>query len=125
MDDRDFSPSRRPGGPGPDEARAVTRDRGLRHVRRLSNWTAFALIAAAGATAGYFAHATASAPRPAAVSSVQSQPPGSHQPCVTAPVAASGGSGVTTPTAPSSCATGQNGTSAPAARTLSYEGRDD
>ncbi|HEX6450981.1 MAG TPA: hypothetical protein VF060_16135 [Trebonia sp.] len=128
MDHQDPSPRQRlpgPGEPGPDEARAASRDRGIRHVRRLSNWTAAALIAATAITAGYFAHAGAGAPRPAAVAGAQSQAPGSHQPCVTAPVATSGGSGVTTATVPSSCATGPNGTSSPVVSAPSYEGRGD
>lgn len=111
MDPQD-PPGRRlpgPGAPSPEEARAASRDRGIRHVRRLSNWTAAALVAATAVTAGYFAHASASAPRPAAVTGAQPQGPNSHQPCVTAPVATSGGSGVTTTVPASSCATGANG----------------
>jgi hypothetical protein len=102
------------------------RDRGLRHVRRLSNRTAVALVVATGITAGYFAHATAGAARPATAAGAQAQAPGSHQqPCVTVPVATSGGSGVPTATVPSSCAVGQNGTSPAAGHVPSYEGRDD
>jgi hypothetical protein len=127
MDHQD--PSRRPlpgqGEPGQDEARAASRDRGIRHVRRLSNWTAAALIVATGTTAGYFAHAAGGAPRPAAVAGAQSQAQGSHQPCVTVPVATSGGSGVTTRIAPSACAAAQNGTSPPAVYAPSSEGRGD
>lgn len=128
MDHQDPSPQRLPGPgqlPGPDEVRAASRDRGLRHVRRLSNWTATALVAATGITAGYFAHAAAHAPQPAAVTSAQSQAQGSNQPCVTVPVATSGGSGVTTTTVPSSsCATGQNGTRPPVVYVYSHEGGD-
>jgi hypothetical protein len=127
MDHQDPSPQRRLpewGEPGSDEARAASRDRGLRHVRRLSNWTAVALVATTGITAGYFAHAPAGAPRPATVAGVQSQAPGSHQPCVTVPVATSGGSGVTTATVPSSCAAGQNGTRPPVVYVDSHEGGD-
>jgi hypothetical protein len=99
--------------PSVREARAASRDRGLRQVRRLSNWTAAALIVVTGATAGYFAHA-ARAPLPATTAGVQSQAPGSHQPCVTAPVATSGGSGVApAPVPSSSCATSQNGNRPP------------
>ena len=112
------------GEPGPDEARAASRDRGLRHVRRLSNWTAVALVAATGITAGYFAWAGAGSPRPAAVAGAQSQAPGSHQPCVTVPVATSGGSGVTATTVPSSCATGPNGTHPPVVYVYSHERGD-
>jgi len=101
------------------------RDDGLRQVRRLSNRTAVALVVATGITAGYFAHATAGAARPATAAGAQAQAPGSHQPCVTAPVATSGGSGVPAVKAPSSCATGQNGTTRPAGPANFYEGRDD
>lgn len=127
MDHQDTSPRRRlpgRGEPGRDEARAASRDRGLRHVRRLSNWTAAAMVAATGITAGYFAHAAAGASRPAAATSAQSQAHGSNQPCVTVPVATSGGSGVTARTAPSSCAAGQNGTQPPVAYVYSHEGGD-
>ena len=127
MDHKEPSPRRQlpgQGEPGPDEARAASRDRGLRHVRRLSNWTAAALLAATGVTAGYFAHASAGAPRPAAATSAQSQAQGSNRPCVTVPVATSGGSGVTTATVPSSCAAGQHGTRPPVAYVYSHEGGD-
>ena len=109
MDHGDPSPWRRLPGPGdavPEEQagseRARARCRGLRHVRRLSNWTAAGLVAATAVTAGYFAHAnTGTSPQQAAsVSGAQSKAPaaGSSQDCtpaVTAPVAVSGGSGVT------------------------------
>lgn len=124
MDHQGSSPQRRPPGrgqPGRDEARAASRDRGLRHVRRLSDWTAAALIAATAITAGYFAHAGAgTSPRPA-VSSAHSPVPGSHQPCVAVPVATSGGSGVTTATVPSTCAPGQNGPRPPVVYVYSHE----
>lgn len=116
-----------PGEPSPEEARARSRDRGIRHVRRLSNWTAVALVAATAVTAGYFARAGASAsgPRPAAVTGAQSQAPNSHQPCVTAPVATSGGSGVTTTVPGPSCATGTNGTHPAVVYPPSSDGRGD
>lgn len=117
-----------PGGPSPAEARAASRDGGIRRVRRLSNWTAAALVAATAVTAGYFARASASAPRPAAVTGAQSQAPNSHQPCVTSPVAISGGSGVTTtvPAAASpSCAAGTNGTRPAVIYVRSDDGRGD
>jgi hypothetical protein len=114
MNPQDPSSRRRPPGPGepsPEESRTGSRDRGLRHVRRLSNATAVALVAATAVTAGYFAHGSAVHPRPAAVTGSQSQVPNSHRPCLTKPVAVSGGSGVTTTTAPaSSCAPGTSGT---------------
>jgi hypothetical protein len=124
MDHQDPSPQRQPPGPdrpGRDEAWAASRDRGLRHVRRLSNWTAAALIVATAVTAGYFAHVGA---RASAVAGVRSPAPGSHQPCLTVPVATSGGSGVTTATIPSSCAAGQNGTRPPVVYVYSREGGD-
>jgi hypothetical protein len=118
MDPQDPSPWRRLPGPGqPDlEARAISRDRGLRRVRRLSNWTAVALVAATAGTAGYFARAQPSAQRPASVAGAPSQPAGSRpgQPCVTTPVAVSGGSGVTTTVPAQSCAPGTSGGNRPA-----------
>jgi hypothetical protein len=109
MDHGDPSPWRRLPGPRdavPEEQagseRARARHRGLRHVRRLSNWTAAGLVAATAVAAGYFAHAsTSTSPQQAAsVSGAQSKAPASssNQACptaVTAPVAVSGGSGVT------------------------------
>jgi hypothetical protein len=105
-----------PGEPGTDEARAAARDRGLRQVSRLSNWTAAALLAVTGITAGYFAHTAARAPLAATTTGVKSQAPGVHQPCVSAPVAISGGSGVVAPApvkSSSSCAASPAGTRPP------------
>src|SRR5689334_13137462 len=101
MDPQDRSSWRRlpgPGEPAPREARARSRDRGLRHVRRLSNWTAVGLVAATAAAAGYFAQAHPGAQQPASVTGSRAPAPGTStgQPCVTTPVAVSGGSGVTT-----------------------------
>ncbi len=121
MDHRDPSLWRRQ--PGPEDAvpegqaggeRGRARHRGLRQVRRLSNWTAAGLVAATAVTAGYFAHAststststsTSGSPQQAApVSGSHPKAPaaGSKHACttavttaVTAPVAVSGGSGVT------------------------------
>jgi len=117
MDHRDPSLWRRL--PGPEDAvpegeadggRARARHRGLRQVRRLSNWTAVGLVAATAVTAGYFARASTSAstgtsPQQAApVSGPHSKVPASssNKACATAvttaviaPVAVSGGSGVT------------------------------
>ena len=107
MDHGDPSPRRRLPGPGdavPEEQAGGerARHRGLRHVRRLSNWTAVGLVAATAVTAGYFARAsTSTSPQQAtSVSGSQSKAPASSssQACstaVTAPVAVSGGSGVT------------------------------
>lgn len=117
MDPQDRS-SRRlpgPGEPAPQEARARSRDRGLRHVRRLSNWAAVALVAATAAAAGYFAQAHPSAQQPASVAGSRAPAPGTStgQPCVTTPVAVSGGSGVTTTVPAQSCAPGTGGGSRP------------
>jgi hypothetical protein len=128
MDPQDPSSWRRLPGlgePFPDEPRTGSRDRGIRHVRSLSNWTAAALVAATAVTAGYFGRASATAPRPAAVTGAQSQAPNSHQPCVTAPVATSGGSGVTTTVPAPSCATGTNGTRPAVVYAHSDDGRGD
>jgi hypothetical protein len=107
------------------------RARGLRQVRRWSNGTAAALIAATALTTGYFARAAAA---PAAGSAalaagqqgagqagtgqpVTGQPvtgTGKGQPCVSVPVATSGGSGVTRQTVIRSCGTGSGtGSGAP------------
>ena len=123
MDPQDLSSRRRlpgPGEPAPQEARARSRDRGLRHVRRLSNVTAVALVAATAVTAGYFARAHQGTQQPASVAGSRSQalpqatPAGTGQPCVSVPVAVSGGSGVTTTTVPAqSCAPGTGGGTRP------------
>jgi hypothetical protein len=85
-----------PSWTGPWPGMEAARRAGVRHVRRVSNWTAATLIAATAAAAGYFAHAahtapatvTASAPAASAGSAA------GHQPAVSGPVATSGGSGV-------------------------------
>ena len=133
MDRHDPSPRSRlpgPGEPGLDEARAAARDRGLRQVRRLSNWTAAALLTVTGITAGYFAHTAARAPLAATTAGGKSQAPGSQQPCVSVPVAISGGSGVAPAPVPaassaSSCATGPAGTRPPVVYADSAERGDD
>lgn len=131
MDRQDPSPRSRPlgpGEPGRDEARAAARDRGLRQVRRLSNWTAAALLAMTGVTAGYFAHTAARAPLAATTAGVKSQAPGVQQPCVAAPVAISGGSGVAPApvrSSSSSCATSPAGTRPPVVYADSAERGDD
>ncbi len=115
---------------------ARTRARGLRQVRRWSNGTAAALIAGTVLTTGYFARAshspavTASAASAAGVAGGQPGTAAStHQPCVSVPVATSGGSGVTSQTVIRSCGTGTGtgtGTSVPAVITAgrTYEGGD-
>jgi len=111
MDPQD-PPSRRqlPGEPGL-EARKRSRDRGLRHVRRLSNWTAVALVAATAVTAGFFARAHPGTQQSASVAATHSSAPASTsgRPCVTTPVAVSGGSGITTTVPVQSCAPGTGG----------------
>ena len=131
MDHRDPSLWRRLPGPGdavPEEQaaseRARARHRGLRHVRRLSNWTAAGLVAATAVAAGYFAHASAGPQQASSVSGSQPKPQASSSSracttAVTAPVAVSGGSGVTatvpsqaTPVPGQACAPG-TGSGAP------------
>ena len=105
---------RRPGADRPSvPGHAMTgRARGLRQVRRWSNGTAAALIAATVLTTGYFARASVPGTPAAAVAAGAASQPGlaAHQPCVSVPVATSGGSGVTKQTVVRSCGTG---TSAP------------
>ncbi len=88
------------GGPQSAATARMSRDDGVRRVRRMSNWTAAAMVAGVAVTTGYFAHA-------ATVASQQASPPGTvspgqpgtavpgHKASVTHPVATSGGSGVT------------------------------
>ena len=75
------------------------RSGGLRRVRRMSNWTAVALIAGSAATTGYFARASAGHTSPQTIASqaggTGTTAQGTHKACVTVPVATSGGSGVT------------------------------
>ena len=101
-----------PGEPVTGRAEPGSRDRGIRQVRRLSNWTAVMLVAATAVTAGYFARASVSAPHAAAtVTGSHSATTSARQPCVTVPVATSGGSGVSTQTPVPACAPGAaNGT---------------
>ena len=112
-----------------DQQPQVARARGLRQVRRWSNWTAAALIAATVVTTGYFARASHSAAVTASAIRVVGGQPGTaastHQPCVSVPVATSGGSGVTSQTVIRSCGTGP-GTSVPVVITAgrTHEGGD-
>ena len=121
-----------------EPAAARTRARGLRQVRRWSNGTAAVLIAATVVTTGYFARASASAgavatagaPAAAAAAGAagaSGQPgtaAGARQPCVSVPVATSGGSGVTRQTVIRSCGTGGTGggTSVPVVITTGRSG---
>ena len=69
------------------------------------------LVAATAVTSGYFARASVGAPHAAAtVTGSQSATTSARQPCVTVPVATSGGSGVSTQTPVRACAQGANGT---------------
>ncbi len=109
-DDRDA------GGSG--RRRAVERrDAGVRQTRRISSWTAAALVAGVAASAGYFAH---TAMMPAGASSGTSATgtvtgtgsAAGQKPSVTHAVVTSGGSGVTVGTS----AGAAGGRPAPAAR---------
>jgi hypothetical protein len=88
----------RPGQRSTARARAG----GVRRARRASNWTAAALIAGVAAATGYFAHHQP--PATSATSSVSAVPGGTAagpgKPSLNAPVATSGGSGVTVTTGP-------------------------
>lgn len=76
---------------------ARARDGSVRRMRHAANWTAAALIVGVAAATGYFVHQQPAATQ--ATSSVAAVPSGitagAHKPAVTAPVATSGGSGVT------------------------------
>ena len=115
-----------------DPPAARARARGLRQVRRWSNGTAAALIAATVVTTGYFArasHSAAGAASAASVAGLAGGQPGTaastHQPCVSVPVATSGGSGVTSQTVIRSCGPGTS-TSVPVVITTgrTHEGGD-
>ena len=102
----------------------MTRDGGVRRVRRVSNWTAAALIAGVAATTGYFAHASQPAAQAVGAATGTAPTTGAgahHKACPAAPVATSGGSGVTA-AMPSSgnCAGRGSGTVMPV-----WSGRDD
>ena len=88
---------------------------GLRRVRRMSNWTAAALVAATAVTTGYLARgsvttgtpsATAQASTATTASGGSAAPPGTHKSCITVPVATSGGSGVTSRAPVKACGSG-------------------
>jgi len=79
---------------------AIARDSGIRRLRRVSNWTAAALIAGVAAASGYFAHAAPIVPATNVVTatapaSTGTVPGTTHRPSVSAAVATSAGSGVT------------------------------
>jgi hypothetical protein len=89
---------------GDARRRAVARrDAGVRQTRRISTWTAAALVAGVAASAGYFAHAVVTPGVSTNGSSVSSTTgtvgTTGHKPSLTHPVVTSGGSGVTAGTA--------------------------
>jgi hypothetical protein len=102
----------------------VTRDGGVRRMRRVSNWTAAALIAGVAATTGYFAHASQPAATTAGstpgTAGKATTGTGTHKACPAAPVATSGGSGVTAAVPASGNCAGGIGTVMPV-----WSGRDD
>jgi hypothetical protein len=106
--------------PGPDGRppgyAAPGRVDGIARVRRWSNGVAAALVVATAMTTGYFARASVST-APAAASASRNAPgvagqPGTgtaaskHQPCISVPVATSGGSGVRAQTPVRVCGAG-------------------
>jgi hypothetical protein len=88
--------------------RAVRRrDAGIRQTRRISAWTAAALVAGVAASAGYFAHTVAT---PATGGTTATSVAGTvgatgHKPSLTHPVVTSGGSGVVAGTTGASAGT--------------------
>lgn len=78
--------------------RMLRRDAGVRQARRVTGWTAAALIAGTAASAGYFAHVAAPPAGTTAGTSVpgsaQGSVPGAGQHRLTHTVVTSGGSGV-------------------------------
>jgi hypothetical protein len=96
------------GGSGPadpDGEPAAQRTSGIRHVRRVSNWTAAALIVGTGAATVALAHQAfpAAAPTAGAASvmtgaGATASTPGATGPQATHPVATTSGSGVTVTT---------------------------
>jgi len=97
------------------DQRSPGRVRGLRQVRRWSNWTAVALVGATVLTTGYFARASLTAGPAAAIPGTAlgtaGRPgaggaAGTSQPCVYVPVATSGASGVRVQTPVLSCGPG-------------------
>ena len=99
---REFSDS----GPADPASRpAAARSKGIQHVRRMSNWTAAALIVGAGAATVELAHQALPAAAPAAGAATSTTGagtaatmPGAAGPQATHSVATTSGSGVTTTT---------------------------
>jgi hypothetical protein len=92
--------------PAPDERPAPARDGGIRRVRRMSNWTAAALIVGTGAATVALAHHAVPAAVPVAAASSATTGAGAGAtagqpasgPQVTHSVATASGSGVTVTT---------------------------
>lgn len=90
---------------GPASHAAQQRTDGVRRVRRMSNWTAAALLVGTGATSVALAHnafpvgtSTAGSTAASGVASTSTAAQGTSGPQVTGPVTTSGGSGVTVTT---------------------------
>lgn len=87
----------------PNRVGTARRDSGVRQIRRISTWTAAALVAGVAASAGYFAHAVATPTSATGGVSVNGTAGAStatgHRPNLTHPVVTSGGSGVVAGTA--------------------------
>ena len=88
---------------GQTDRTATTRADGIRHVRRMSNWTAAALIVGTGAATVALAHQAFPASAPAANTAVTAgtgaaATSGASGPAVTHSVATTSGSGVTVTT---------------------------
>jgi hypothetical protein len=90
--------------PAPPGRPAPTRSDGIRHVRRMSNWTLAALIAGTGAATVGLAHnafpgaATSAGTGPVGGAGATATTPGATGPQVTHSVATTSGSGVVTTT---------------------------
>lgn len=75
---------------------AARRDAGLRMTRRLTTWTAAALIAGVAASVGYFAQHPATTVGAGSVATTSGAAAvNGHKPAIGHPVVTSGGSGVT------------------------------
>ena len=95
------------------QSEVIAREDGLRLLRRMSNWTAAALIVGVAATTGYLAHtnpvATGTLTITSAVPACTAPGIGSPRPTVSNAVATTGGSGVTVGTSSSVGSVGATG----------------
>ncbi len=96
------------------QSRVIAREDGLRRLRRMSNWTAAALIVGVAAATGYFAHTNPVAPVTRTITTAVPACTGpgigpSPRPTVSNAVATSGGSGVTVGTSSSGGGVGATG----------------